>query len=232
MATRFSPRASSSPLSSAIDKKRLYAAFFSEFVPHPAMVGSGIPSTGHMVHRLLGQVDWDQVCCLVEYGPGIGCFTRGALRRMRPDAKLIAIDISRSFVRHLSNAVDDRRLRVIYDSAIEVRSIRSYCGIVAADCVLSELRFSTIARDIGEAIVRQTAHALYPLGNFLRYQMSATVRPMFETEFCRTEEQREWIDIPSCRLAAQFFDPDSPCAITKVWPWPRDPQEARSSLFP
>ncbi len=200
MATQFSIPTRGSQLSRAVDKLRPYAAFFAEFVRRPAMVGSGVPSTRHMVNVLLDKVDWPALQCLVEYGPGIGSFTREALRRMRPDAQLIAIDTSASFIAHLKKSIADSRLHAVHGSAGNVRSVLFNYGINAADCVLSGLPFSTLDRSTGKSIVRETALALSAPGQFLVYQMSAAVRPMLDAEFERIEEVRVWMNIPPCRL--------------------------------
>ena len=57
------------------------------------MLGSLIPSSRFLVNDVLNQVDWDKARVIVEYGPGVGGITAEILRRMRPDARLIAIEI-------------------------------------------------------------------------------------------------------------------------------------------
>jgi phospholipid N-methyltransferase len=57
---------------------------------------------------------------LVEYGPGVGTFTGEILRRMHPDATLIAIELNDEFVEFLSAHYPDPRLHVFRGSALEV----------------------------------------------------------------------------------------------------------------
>ena len=85
-------------------------AYFAEFVKDPLGVGSPIPSFAHTVDRLLDPIDWQRLKVIVEFGPGTGRFTEGALRRMRPDATLIAIDTSPAFANYLRAALPDARL--------------------------------------------------------------------------------------------------------------------------
>ena len=68
------------------------ALFSRNFIKHPRMLGSLIPSSRFLVNRLLDQVDWGRAATVVEYGPGVGTFTGEILRRLRPKAHLIAID--------------------------------------------------------------------------------------------------------------------------------------------
>jgi phospholipid N-methyltransferase len=92
-----------------------WGMFFRQFVRHPGMIGSVIPSSTTLVARMLDQVDWRSTRLFVEYGPGVGTFTQAILDRLSPDATLIAIDLNLDFVAYLEAAIDDRRLRVVQD---------------------------------------------------------------------------------------------------------------------
>src|SRR5437588_12298724 len=71
--------------------------FAKTFFKHPNMVGWVLPSSPFLVDEVLKQVDWDQARVIVEYGPGVGAFTARMLERMRPDAKLIALELNPGF---------------------------------------------------------------------------------------------------------------------------------------
>src|SRR5215207_5552321 len=75
--------------------------FLRGFLKHPVMVGSIIPSSKLLIDRMLDPVDWDRTKLFVEYGPGVGTFTRPILERLGPDATLIAIDTNPDFVKYL-----------------------------------------------------------------------------------------------------------------------------------
>ena len=47
------------------------ALFLQGFFKHPVMVGSIIPSSGKLIRKMLGPVDWDNCKVFVEYGPGV-----------------------------------------------------------------------------------------------------------------------------------------------------------------
>ena len=64
--------------------------FARNFLRYPKVLGSVVPSSRFLVDQLLKHVDWDAARLIVEYGPGVGTFTGEILRRMRPDAQLIA----------------------------------------------------------------------------------------------------------------------------------------------
>jgi len=72
--------------------------FARNFLKHPNMLGWFLPSSRFLVERVLRQVDWVRARIIVEYGPGVGTFTWEILRRMRPDAILIALETNGAFV--------------------------------------------------------------------------------------------------------------------------------------
>src|ERR1700730_12083551 len=99
------------------------ALFARNFLKSPMMLGSVVPSSSFLVNDMMSQVDWQRARVLVEYGPGVGTFTREILRRMRPDAVLVAIELNTDFVEYLRTHICDPRFRVIHGSADRRRSI-------------------------------------------------------------------------------------------------------------
>src|SRR5271154_3563598 len=70
------------------------ALFARNFFKFPSMIGSVVPSSKFLVKDLMAEVDWDRARVLVEFGPGVGTLTREILKRMRPDAVLVAIELN------------------------------------------------------------------------------------------------------------------------------------------
>lgn len=179
---------------------RQWMMFARQFARHPGMVGSVIPSSPALVDAMLAEVDWASTRLFVEYGPGMGAFTRTVLERMRPDATLLAIDLNPDFVGWLTREIRDPRLHVVEGSAADVRRFMAQCGHQTADYILSGLPFSTLAKGVGEEIASETAAALRPGGEFLVYQYSAFVRPLLEPRFAQVQEKRVWMNIPPARI--------------------------------
>ncbi|MBB6124719.1 class I SAM-dependent methyltransferase [Sphingobium subterraneum] len=175
------------------------AAFFREFLRAPAMVGSIIPTAGGVVDAMLRPVDWSRTRLFVEYGPGVGTFTREILKHLPGDAMLIAIDTSPHFVAHLKANILDHRLRVVHGSAIDVETIIRAQGEEHADYILSGLPFSTLPDGVGPSIAQATHAALRPGGAFLVYQYSGFVRRLLQPHFTRIDEETNWLNIPPCR---------------------------------
>ncbi|MFC3440243.1 class I SAM-dependent methyltransferase [Sphingobium rhizovicinum] len=174
--------------------------FFRQFVKHPGMIGSVIPSSATLVDRMLDQVDWRNTRLFVEYGPGVGTFTRPILDRLPADATLLAIDVNLDFVAYLEAEIDDPRLRVVHGSAADVRRFIKEAGHYQADYVLSGIPFSTLPDGVGAAICAETRTALRSGGAFLIYQYSRYVCRMLTPVFEDVSDSLEWRNIPPCRM--------------------------------
>jgi phospholipid N-methyltransferase len=174
--------------------------FLRGFIKHPVMVGSIIPSSRSMVDRMLAPVDWANCKLFVEYGPGVGAFTEQVLRRMAPDATLIAIDTNPDFIRYLRGKFTDNRLFPVTGSASDVRQIISDCGFEHADYVLSGLPFSTLPNGMGPIIAEETHKILRPGGGFLVYQFKRRARDYMAVHFQRIDSGHEWKNVPPCHL--------------------------------
>lgn len=183
---------------SRIDQMLLFAR---NFIKHPVMLGSVIPSSRFLINEVLGQVDWERARVMVEYGPGVGTFTGEILRRMSPDASLVVLETNREFVDFLRRSIPDERLHVIHGSAADVREELQRLGFESADYIISGIPFSTMPDEVREAILRATRNALHPQGAFLVYQFSARVLPYLEQVFRAVHRSFEPLNI----LPAQLF---------------------------
>lgn len=145
------------------------------FVRSPAMLGSVVPSSRYLVRRTLRPIEWGRAEVVVEYGPGVGTCTAEILRRLRPDARLLAFETHGGFVRHLGDAFTDPRLEVIHGSAEDVQAELEARDLGGADYVLSGIPFSLMPDEVRDAILRRTRAILRPGGAMLVYQFSPTI---------------------------------------------------------
>lgn len=183
-----------------------WEVFFRQFLKHPGMIGSVIPSSQALVDDMLADVDWDGARLFVEYGPGVGTFTQSVLERLHPDAKLIAIELNPDFVAYLEREIADPRLSVIHGSAADVRRAIAEAGFGEADYILSGIPFSTLPDGVGGEICAETHAALRPGGAFLVYQYSAFVRGLLTPLFARVIERTVWRNVPPCRTFRALKD--------------------------
>jgi phospholipid N-methyltransferase len=174
--------------------------FLRGFLKHPVMVGSVIPSSRVLIERMLKPVDWENTKLFVEYGPGVGTFTRPVLDKMGEDATLIAIDTNPDFIKYLRKSIHDPRLVPVNGSAADVEAIVKEHGFESADYVLSGLPFSTLPPGVGDAIASATARVIRPGGAFLVYQFSPKVLDFLKPFFERIDRGFEWINVPPATL--------------------------------
>lgn len=181
--------------------------FLRGFLKHPVMVGSIIPSSRKTIDKMLGPVDWDNTKVFVEYGPGVGTFTRPILERLPDGATLVTIDTNPEFTRYLKESIDDPRLVAVNGSAADVEKILADRNLGKADYVLSGLPFSTLPPGVGDMIGEATGKVIRPGGAFLVYQFSPKVLDFIKPHFERIDRGFEWINVPPCVLFWAWREP-------------------------
>lgn len=169
--------------------------FGRNFFKHPKMLGSLIPSSRFLVQRLLRRVPWGEARVVVEYGPGVGTLTTGILRRMRPDATLVAVDTNAEFVEFLRRHVSDPRLRVVQRSAADIRDILGDAGLGRADVVISGIPFSTLPPGLRDEILVATRDVLADGGMLLVFQFSRAVLAALRRRFDVVRQEFEPLNV-------------------------------------
>jgi phospholipid N-methyltransferase len=159
------------------------ALFARNFFRYPSMLGSMLPSSPFLVKALMEQIDWDRARVVLEFGPGVGTITREVLKRMRPDAVLLVIELNEEFVRYLSATIRDPRFRVVHGSAAQVRRILAEQGLTPADYIISGIPYSFIPELQRQQIVAESREALKAHGSMLVFQFTRAVLPCLKSSF-------------------------------------------------
>jgi len=188
-----SPLSSLKPLSEAL-------LFASNFLRHPNMLGSIIPSSRFLVEQVLEPIEWGRARVIVEYGPGVGTFTAEILRRMRSDAHLVAIETNRDFVRFLKRTWPDPRLHVVHDSAAEVRPVLERLALPAPRYIISGIPLGSMPDPVRSDIALKSRAALEPGGAFLVYQFTARALPTLERTFGEVRRSVQRRNFPPAQL--------------------------------
>jgi phospholipid N-methyltransferase len=150
---------------------------------HPYMLGSIIPSSRYLVRQVLEPIDWNRASVIVEYGPGVGTFTGEILKRMRSDARLIAIETNPEFIQFLRGSFQDPRLHVEHGSAADVQLVLERLGLPNASYIISGIPLGSMPRALQADIVSRSRDALAPGGEFLVYQFTSRVLPVLRRTF-------------------------------------------------
>jgi phospholipid N-methyltransferase len=173
--------------------------FVKNFIKHPVTVSSIIPSSRFLMNRVLNRIDWERARTIIEFGPGVGNFTKEILKRMRPDARLGVIELNHDFVKLLS-AIGDRRLHVAHQSVEGVEDVMRQMGCSQVDYVISGIPFSVLPEPVREKVVQSTHSVLSADGSFMVYQFSRAVLPHLEKVFRKVEEEFEPLNVLPARL--------------------------------
>ena len=172
--------------------------FAKNFLQHPRMLGSLIPSSRFLIDRLLSRVDWNRAKTIVEYGPGVGTITAHILSRMSPDARLVVFEMNEDFVNYLARTFPDPRLHVVHGSAENVQRELDRLKLDGADYIISGIPYTTMPVDLREKIMRESREALNPGGAALVYQFTRAVLPYLQSHF--RQSTRILSPVTSCRL--------------------------------
>jgi phospholipid N-methyltransferase len=194
--------------------------FARTFFKNPIMLGSVLPSSRFLIKGVLDPIDWQRARVIVEYGPGVGTITMDMLPRMRPDARLILIEMNREFVRFLRESIKDPRVRVIEGSAADVRRYLAEDGLEGADYAISGIPLGSMPQAIRDRIVSETRAALVPGGAFVVYQFTSRIGATLRKMFGSVEHSREWLNVLPAHL---FF-----CSVNSA---KTNGHETRSSVL-
>ena len=141
------------------------------FLDDPKGVAALTPTTRASIRRILSKAPVAEAKLVLEFGPGSGVVTRALLERMRPEARLVAIEANAELAAGLADRVADPRLTVVHDTAARVREILAASSLGAADCALSGIPFFWLDPAAALEIVTATHQALAAGGRFVSYQM-------------------------------------------------------------
>jgi phospholipid N-methyltransferase len=176
---------------------RLFAL---NFIKHPTMLGSLIPSSSFLIRRLLSQIDWRTARVIVEYGPGAGTITAHMLRRMHSDARIVVFEMNDDFVQFLRREFNDPRLHIVHGSAANVRDELERLQLKNVDYIVSGIPYSTMPADVRESILNTSRAILQKQGAFLVYQFSPAVKPYLQQVWNTVQEDWEPLNILPARI--------------------------------
>jgi phospholipid N-methyltransferase len=174
--------------------------FAKNFLQHPRMLGSLIPSSRFLIDRLLSRVDWKRARTIVEYGPGVGTITAHILSRMSPEARLVVFEMNEDFVNYRARAFPDPRLHVVHGSAETVQKELDRLKLDGADYIISGIPYTTMPVELREKIMRESREALNPGGAALVYQFTRAVLPYLRSHFHQIDQEYEPRNILPARL--------------------------------
>ena len=118
----------------------------------------------------------------MQLGVGTGCITRELLRRLHPDARLIALEVNAVFVDECRDIRDDR-LVLRHDCAGSLSDLLDELGVEEIDAVVSSLPLAIMPNALVDRIITASKARLAADGKFLQYQYSLSNLATLERRF-------------------------------------------------
>jgi phospholipid N-methyltransferase len=173
--------------------------FLRAFVANPRQVGAVLPTSRAAVRDMLDMADVAGAELVVELGAGTGSQTAEVLARMRPDARLVALEIDPDLARLLAKRFDDPRLSVVRDSA---ENLHDHLGGQKADVLVCALPFTSLEPDLRRRILDELPRVLAPRGVALVIQYSPLILSELRRRFASVRRRISPLNVPPAFLFA------------------------------
>ncbi|MBD0356082.1 MAG: methyltransferase domain-containing protein [Rubrobacter sp.] len=174
--------------------------FFRSFLANPRAVGAILPTSKKAVRDMLDMADFGQARCVAELGAGTGAYTEEILKRLRPEARLLAFEVDHDLVETLSGRLADPRLEVIHDSAENIENYLSEGEKV--DVIVSGLPFTSLPEKVKRNMFEQVKRVLAPDGVMVAIQYSTFVQKDLERYFSSVRRRVSFLNVPPAFLFA------------------------------
>ncbi|HLI84944.1 MAG TPA: methyltransferase domain-containing protein [Bryobacteraceae bacterium] len=129
-----------------------------------------LPSSRALADSLIRYIDFGSARTIVELGVGTGAITSEILCRIKPDARIYALDISSIFIEHVRQKFNDPRLVPILADARELTDVLGVWKLGRVDAVVSSLGLTCMDNDARLAVFDQVTRCLSNQGVFTQYQ--------------------------------------------------------------
>ena len=145
-------------------------------------VGTITFSSQALVKKMIEPIDFSSAKCIVELGAGNACITKGLLKEMNKDTKLLSFEINDRFY-NLMKEIGDDRLYPIHDSAEHLETYLDQHGCEYADFIVSALPLVWFTDELNEKILRAVQKRLKPGGIFIQLSYKRNTYKKFEQYF-------------------------------------------------
>jgi len=173
--------------------------FLRAFAANPRQVGAILPTSRLAVRDMLDMGDVPGARLVVELGAGTGSQTGEILARMRPDARLVALEIDPRLARLLDERFDDPRLQVVADSA---ENLHDHLDGEKADVLVCALPFTSLDPGLRRRILDSLPGVLAAHGVALVIQYSPLIQNELRRLFPSVRRRISPLNVPPAFLFA------------------------------
>ncbi|MCD2501968.1 methyltransferase domain-containing protein [Clostridium sp. NSJ-145] len=172
------------------------ARFLTQYFSHPRTVGAIMPSSKRLAAKMVNDINFDKINCIVEYGAGTGVFTEEILKRKNKNTKFIVIEYNKEFYEILKSKYNEENLFIINDSAENIDLYLKKYDINKVEAVVSGLPFASLPKSMSEKILRRTRKILGDEGIFITFQYSKMKKELLNRYFSNINWRKENLNIP------------------------------------
>ena len=173
--------------------------FLRAFVANPRQVGAVLPTSRSAVRDMLDLAELRGADLVVELGAGTGSQTGEILSRLRPDARLLALEIDQALADLLAARYDDPRLQIVCGSA---EHLEDHLDGRRADVVVCALPFTSLEQPLRRRILDQLPRALSPRGSVVVIQYSPLIEAELRRRFGSVRRRVSMLNVPPAFLFA------------------------------
>lgn len=171
--------------------------FLMQYLRHPRTIGAIAPSGRALAAKMMEPIQFAHASCIVEYGPGMGSFTKELIRRKKENTILLLIEQNPVFYQRLEKEFgSDKSVYLIHGSAENVQQYLAQYGIQSVDYIVSGLPFASLPEQVSAAILTATQTVIGQHGRFLTFQYSLVKQKLFKQYFAITGRLLAFRNIP------------------------------------
>ncbi len=170
-------------------------SFLLEGLRNLRTTGTITRSSPALCKAAIAGIDFFRARVIVELGAGDGVITRHILKRLHPEGKVIAFEVSPELCDDL-RALGDDRLVVAEDSAENIRYWLDKIGADQADHIVSAIPFAALPEALGRQIVTAARENLRVGGCYNQVHYSLKTKSYYEEAFGPVAVRRVWGNLP------------------------------------
>ncbi|RPK23212.1 class I SAM-dependent methyltransferase [Paenibacillus xylanexedens] len=157
--------------------------FLQGFLRNPKRVGSVLPSSKFLAHKIVQSVRWDEVRTIAELGPGTGAVTRLMRAHLPNSATVFLFERDPKMRSNLKKTYPEF---MFHSNASYLLKRINQEHVQQLDSIICGLPFFNFSREMRQNILSQIHTALRPGGTLVLYQYSLHMRKqlaeLFEME--------------------------------------------------
>jgi len=172
-------------------------SFIKEYVKNPRTVGAVAPSSEKLSYKMVEDIDFLNVSCIVEYGPGTGAFTEKILNKKEYSTIFIAIEYNKDFYEILRDKFrNEKNFVLINGSAENLKEYLDQYNISEVDYIVSGLPFASLPNVMSHRILKVTKEVLKNEGEFITFQYSLFKMKLFKSYFKGVKRKKVLLNLP------------------------------------